>query len=207
MRGLSAWMRSQVKPMRSSAPGAKFSARTSQVLIRRSMIFLPRGFLESTVIDRLLWLSMVKYRLSALGTSRNCPRVMSPTPGRSILITSAPNQASSWVQVGPDCTWVKSRMRTPSRALPAAPQGSLLGAGARGAAALRGAAFLAAALVGLRSATTRLVAARLLALRLAAGFAGLLAARAAAFDFFAFLGAAMSLLLFSFRPRLADWVC
>ncbi len=35
---------------------------------------------------------------------------MSPTPGRSTLITSAPNQASSCVQVGPDCTCVKSRM-------------------------------------------------------------------------------------------------
>src|SRR5271167_2608342 len=42
---------------------------------------------------------------------------MSPTPGRSTLITSAPNQARSWVQVGPDWTWVKSRMRTPSSAL------------------------------------------------------------------------------------------
>src|ERR1700682_1382680 len=38
---------------------------------------------------------------------------MSPTPGRSTLITSAPNQASNCVQVGPDWTWVKSRMRTP----------------------------------------------------------------------------------------------
>src|ERR1700761_9353291 len=38
---------------------------------------------------------------------------MSPTPGRSTLITSAPNHASNCVQVGPDCTWVKSRMRTP----------------------------------------------------------------------------------------------
>src|SRR5262249_54937403 len=54
---------------------------------------------------------------------------MSPTPGRSILITSAPNQASSWVQVGPDCTWVKSRMRTPSSALPASPNGRLVGRG------------------------------------------------------------------------------
>src|SRR5579862_7142001 len=60
---------------------------------------------------------MVKYRLSAFGTSCNCPRVMSPTPGRSTLITSAPNQASNCVQVGPDWTWVKSRMRTPSSAL------------------------------------------------------------------------------------------
>src|SRR6478736_8447700 len=49
--------------------------------------------------------------------SRSWPRVASPSPGRSTLITSAPNQASNWVQVGPDCTWVKSRMRTPSRAL------------------------------------------------------------------------------------------
>src|SRR5438128_11937477 len=45
------------------------------------------------------------------------PRVMSPTPGRSTLMTSAPNQASSCVQVGPDCTCVKSRILTPSSAL------------------------------------------------------------------------------------------
>src|SRR5438093_13438702 len=49
--------------------------------------------------------------------SRSCPRVASPSPGRSTLITSAPNQASSCVHVGPDCTCVKSRMRTPDRAL------------------------------------------------------------------------------------------
>src|SRR5580704_648808 len=42
---------------------------------------------------------------------------MSPTPGRSTLITSAPNQPSNWVQVGPDWTWVKSRIRTPLSAL------------------------------------------------------------------------------------------
>src|SRR5262249_51174970 len=56
--------------------------------------------------------------LSSFGTSCSWPRVMSPTPGRSTLITSAPNQANSWVHVGPDWTWVKSRMRTPSSALP-----------------------------------------------------------------------------------------
>src|ERR1700677_2603118 len=60
---------------------------------------------------------MVKYRLSTFGTSCNWPRVMSPTPGRSTLITSAPNHASNCVQVGPDWTWVKSRMRTPFSAL------------------------------------------------------------------------------------------
>src|SRR6266700_2669158 len=59
---------------------------------------------------------MVKYRLSTFGTSCNWPRVISPTPGRSTLITSAPNHASNCVQVGPDWTCVKSRMRTPCSA-------------------------------------------------------------------------------------------
>src|SRR6478672_13251583 len=49
--------------------------------------------------------------------SRSWPRVASPSPAFSTLITSAPNQASNWVQVGPDWTCVKSRMRTPSSAL------------------------------------------------------------------------------------------
>src|SRR6266436_6359559 len=53
---------------------------------------------------------------------------MSPWPGRSILITSAPNQARSWVQVGPDCTCVKSRILMPSSALPSLPHGFLEGA-------------------------------------------------------------------------------
>src|SRR5438128_7379489 len=48
--------------------------------------------------------------------SRSWPRVMSPSPAFSTLITSAPSQASSCVHVGPDCTCVKSRMRTPSNA-------------------------------------------------------------------------------------------
>ena len=117
MRGFSSWMRSQVKPMRSSAPGAKFSTSTSQVLISRSSTSLPLGSLVLTVIERLLWFSMVKYRLSTPGMSRSWPRVASPSPAFSTLITSAPNQASNCVQVGPDWTWVKSRMRTPSNAL------------------------------------------------------------------------------------------
>src|SRR5437588_2802178 len=54
---------------------------------------------------------------------------MSPTPGRSTLITSAPIYASSCVQVGPACTCEKSRMRTPSSALPASPQGRVEGFG------------------------------------------------------------------------------
>src|ERR1700682_3507547 len=54
---------------------------------------------------------------------------MSPTPGRSTLITSAPMEARSCVQVGPDCTCVKSRMRTPSSARPAFPYGLAEGFG------------------------------------------------------------------------------
>src|ERR1700674_1294539 len=86
---------------------------------------------------------MVKYRLSALGTSRSWPRVVSRVPGRSTLITSAPNQASSWVQVGPACTWLMSRMRTPSSALPAAPHGFVEGRGKplAGAVVFLGASF------------------------------------------------------------------
>src|SRR5579862_2014611 len=110
-------MRSQVKPIRSSAPGAKFSTSTSQCFTSLSRICLPPSLLVSIVIERLLWFSIVKYRLSASGTSRSCSRVTSPVPGRSTLMTSAPNHASSCVQVGPDCTCVKSRMRTPSSAL------------------------------------------------------------------------------------------
>src|SRR6478752_5448587 len=115
--GLRLWIFSQGKPMRSSTPGPKFSTSTSQLLISAVRTSLPLGFLVSSVIERLLWFSMVKYRLSTLGMSCSCPRVMSPTPGRSTLITSAPSQASSCVHVGPDCTCVKSRMRTPSSAL------------------------------------------------------------------------------------------
>src|SRR5512145_2605887 len=68
---------------------------------------------------------------------------MSPTPGRSTLIQSAPIYARSCVQVGPDCTCVKSRMRTPSSALPAWPNGFLDGGGSSDFDA----AFLAAFLV------------------------------------------------------------
>src|SRR6267142_5622951 len=107
------WIFSQGNPIRSSTPGPKFSTSTSQLLIRAVRTSLPFGFLVSSVIERLLWLSMVKYRLSTFGTSCNWPRVISPTPGRSTLITSAPNHASNCVQVGPDWTCVKSRMRMP----------------------------------------------------------------------------------------------
>src|SRR5262249_32965572 len=69
---------------------------------------------------------------------------MSPTPGRSTLISSAPMKASNCVQVGPDCTCVKTRMRTPSSALPAFPQGIGDGRGRSLPIANLAAGFLAA---------------------------------------------------------------
>ena len=53
-------MRSQVKPMRSSAPGPKFSTITSETRISFSSTSLPSGVLVSSVSERLLELSMVK---------------------------------------------------------------------------------------------------------------------------------------------------
>ena len=60
MRGLSSWILSQGNPIRSIAPGAKFSTKTSQALISFSRICLPASLLVSMVIDRLLALSIVK---------------------------------------------------------------------------------------------------------------------------------------------------
>src|SRR5580704_16256346 len=107
--------------------------------------------------------------------SRSCSRVISPAPARSTLITSAPNHASSCVQVGPDCTWVKSRMRTPSRALPSWPKGFVDGIGDRFPFARAARRFAAG-----------LLAASLTTLRFAAGFFATFLAALAAFCFFRF---------------------
>src|SRR3990170_1797495 len=112
MRGLISWIFSQVNPKRSSTPGPKFSIRMSHFFSSSTNTVLPSGDFILTVIERLLQLSIVKYRLSAFGTSRSWPRVASPFGGSS-LITSAPIHASSCEHVGPACTCVMSRMRIP----------------------------------------------------------------------------------------------
>ena len=60
MPGLSSWMRAQEKPIRSSAPGPKFSTMTSDCLISFSRTSLPSGVLVSSVSERLLEFSIVK---------------------------------------------------------------------------------------------------------------------------------------------------
>src|SRR5215510_12230667 len=117
-RGLICWMVSHGNPKRSSTPGPKFSTSTSDVLSSSVKISVPCADFMLSVILRLLQLSMVKYRLSTFGISRSCPRVISPRPGGSSLMTSAPRKPSICVQDGPDCTCVMSRIRTPSRAFP-----------------------------------------------------------------------------------------
>ena len=59
MRGLSSWIFSQGS-MRSSTPGAKFSTSTSQCFTSASSTSFPFWFLVSSVIERLLWFSIVK---------------------------------------------------------------------------------------------------------------------------------------------------
>src|SRR5258708_18435247 len=105
------------KPIRSSAPGPKFSTITSDSLISFSSTSLPSGFFVSSVSEFLLLLSIVKYSASTSGLWRNWLRVTSPEPGRSTLITSAPNHASNCVQAGPACTCVKSMILIPSSGL------------------------------------------------------------------------------------------
>ena len=60
MRGLSSWIFSQGKPMRSIAPGAKFSTITSHSSISLVKISLPASVLGFNVRLRLLAFSMVK---------------------------------------------------------------------------------------------------------------------------------------------------
>src|SRR3989442_7496949 len=117
-RGLICWMVSYGNTKRSSTPGPKFSTSTSEVLSSSVKISVPCVDFILSVMLRLLQLSMVKYRLSTFGISRNCPRVISPRPGGSSLMTSAPRNPNICVQDGPDCTWVMSKIRTPSRAFP-----------------------------------------------------------------------------------------
>src|SRR5438552_1307612 len=98
-------------------PGPRFSATTSHSLIRRRAISLPSAAFRSTTMLRLLLLSSRKKKLSTSGLSLfHSLRARSPPFGFSILITSAPSQASICVQDGPAWSWVKSMMRMPSSA-------------------------------------------------------------------------------------------
>src|SRR3954453_6400567 len=98
-------------------PGPRLSATTSASLIRRRAISLPSALFRSMTVLRLLLLSSRKKKLSSSGLSLfHSRRARSPPFGFSILITSAPSQASICVQDGPAWSCVKSMTRIPSSA-------------------------------------------------------------------------------------------
>src|SRR5580658_2542720 len=92
-----------------------FSTVTSAFFSSSRTISSPRGDLRFSVIDFLLALNWWKYQGSSSGWPRRSRRPGSPSPGFSILTTSAPSQASDSVQDGPASNWVKSTTRTPAR--------------------------------------------------------------------------------------------
>src|SRR6516165_8072057 len=98
-------------------PGPRFSATISAFLIRRRAISLPSSVRTFISVLRILLLSSKKKKLSRFGLSAfHSRRARSPYGGRSILITSAPSQASICVQDGPAWSCVKSMTRMPSSA-------------------------------------------------------------------------------------------
>src|SRR5688572_12694435 len=107
--GLSFERFSYEKPSLSSAPGRKFSVRTSAVFRRRSTRSRPSGFCRSTA--RLFLLRLKTGKKPAPAASRR--RVLSPASG-STLITSAPRSASTSPQEGPITMCANSITRTPS---------------------------------------------------------------------------------------------
>src|SRR5262245_2163910 len=103
-------------------PGRKFSSTTSAEASRRRRIAWPSGAFMLSVRLFLLRFTERKYVASPL-TKGGQPRVSSPLPGSSILMTSAPMSPSDIAQNGPASTRVRSMTRTPwsgGRAAPAA---------------------------------------------------------------------------------------
>src|SRR5690349_13877820 len=120
-------------------PGRKFSTTTSAAASRRRRISCPSGALRSRVRLFLLRLTDRKYVASPC-TNGGQPRVSSPLPGSSTLMTSAPMSPSDIVQKGPASTRVMSITRTPE-------SGGRLRREAAGFAARRGAVMRERALV------------------------------------------------------------
>ena len=98
-------------------PGAMFSTVTSAFFSISLTISSPFGDFRLIASDFLLTLNWWKYHGSSSGLPGRSRRPGSPRPGFSILTTSAPNQASTSVEVVPASNWVKSTTLTPCRKL------------------------------------------------------------------------------------------
>src|ERR1700730_18374754 len=94
-----------------------FSAMMSAFFSISLTISSPFGDFRFNVIDFLLTLNWWKYHGSSSGLPGRSRRPGSPRPGFSILTTSAPNHASTSVEVVPASNWVKSTTLTPCKKL------------------------------------------------------------------------------------------
>src|SRR6266851_4082758 len=94
-----------------------FSTVTSAFFSISLTISSPFGDFKLIASDFLLTLNWWKYHGSSSGLPGRRRRPGSPRPGFSILTTSAPNQASTSVEVVPASNWVKSTTLTPCRKL------------------------------------------------------------------------------------------
>src|SRR6476469_784514 len=107
------------RPSRSSTPVRKFSTSTSARSTRPTRTALSASSLRSSAIDSLLRLVQRKYvdwRASGSPTNGGPqPRVSSPLPGASTLITRAPRSPSIWVACGPARARVRSTTRRSER--------------------------------------------------------------------------------------------
>src|SRR5215472_18733943 len=95
-------------------PGRKFSRTTSARAMRRRRMACPSGAFMFRVKPFLLRLTDMKY-VASPPTKGGQPRVSSPLPGSSILITSAPMSPRNMDPNGPARIRVKSITRTPAR--------------------------------------------------------------------------------------------
>src|SRR5580700_10175758 len=94
-----------------------FSTVTSAFFSSSLTISSPLGDFRLIASDFLLTLNWWKYQGSSSGLPARRRRPGSPRPGFSILTTSAPNHASTSVEVVPASNWVKSTTLTPCRKL------------------------------------------------------------------------------------------
>src|SRR5262245_33403923 len=104
---------SKPKPSRSMVPGRKFSSTTSARAMSPWRMAWPSGAFRFNVRLFLLRFTDMKYVASPPANGGQ-PRVSSPLPGSSILITSAPMSPSAIAQNGPASTRVRSMTRMPA---------------------------------------------------------------------------------------------
>src|SRR5262245_44338620 len=94
-------------------PGRKFSSTTSAFAMRRRRMAWPSGAFIFSVRLFLLRFTDMKY-VASPPVKGGQPRVSSPLPGSSTLMTSAPMSPSDMEQNGPASTRVRSMTRTPA---------------------------------------------------------------------------------------------